>query len=142
MYVKTCPAIKVLLFLPISDSHFYAPRERSSGGYIEISLSVCPSDCPSVCADSYPAHNFFWFDIGLPYLAYGCITMRRCVAYIHELFMTLTFDLNIKIIFSPQIWVWLNVSAFWHRHTKFWHMGVSPWDNMLCKFLTFVWPWP
>ena len=57
-------------------------------------------------------------------------------------FMTLTFDLNIKIIFSPWIWVWQNVFALWHRHTKFWHMGVSPWHNMLCTFLTLVWPWP
>ena len=43
---------------------------------------------------------------------------------------------------SPWIWVWQNVLALWHRHTKFWHMGVSPWDNMLCTFLTLVWPWP
>ena len=57
-------------------------------------------------------------------------------------FMTLTFDLHIKIIFSPWIWVWQNVFALWHRHTKFWHMGVSPWDNMLYTFLTLVWPWP
>ena len=56
--------------------------------------------------------------------------------------MTLTFDLNIKIIFSPWIWVWQNVFALWHRHTKFWHMGVSPWENMLCTFLTLVLPWP
>ena len=54
--------------------------------------------------------------------------------------MTLTFDLNIKIIFSPWIWVWQNVFALWHRHTKFWHIGVSPWDNMLSTFLTLVWP--
>ena len=75
-------------------------------------------------------------------LARECITMILCVAYIHELCMNLTFDFNIKIIFSPWIWVWQNVFAFWHRHTKFWHMGVSPWDNMLCTFLTLVWPWP
>ena len=29
-----------------------------------------------------------------------------------------------------------------YRHTKFWQMGVSQWDNMLCTFLTLVWPWP
>ena len=140
----------------------------------------------------FPAHNYFWIDIGLPYLAHGFITMRICVkyihdpdttltidlkvkfigimtwlcvqtsallsldidifcfarkcitmvrfvAYIHELCMTLTFDLNIKII--PGIWVWQDAFALWYRHTKFWHMGVSPWDNMLCTFLTLVWPW-
>ena len=71
-----------------------------------------------------------------------CITTVPCVTYIHELCMKLTFDLNIKIIFSPWIWVWQNVSAFWHTHTTFWLMGVSPLDNMLCTYLTFVWPWP
>ena len=68
--------------------------------------------------------------------------MVRCVAYIQELCMTLTFDLNIKIIISPWIWVFQDVFALWHRHTKFWHMIVSPCDNMLCTFLTLVWPWP
>ena len=33
------------------------------------------------------------------------------------------------------------VFALLHRHTKFWHMSVSPW-NMMCTFLTYVWPWP
>ena len=28
--------------------------------------------------------TFLWFDIGLPYLAHECITIRRCVAYIHD----------------------------------------------------------
>ena len=42
----------------------YTLRERSSGGYIGITLSVCLSVCPSICADSCPAHNFLWFDIG------------------------------------------------------------------------------
>ena len=27
----------------------------------------------------------FWFDIGLPYLAHWCITIRGCVAYICDL---------------------------------------------------------
>ena len=35
-----------------------------------------------------------------------------------------------------------SVFALWHRHTKFWPMGVSPWDNMLCTFLTLVSTWP
>ena len=33
---------------------------------------------------SCPANNLFWFDIGLPYLAHACITMRRYVAHIHD----------------------------------------------------------
>ena len=72
----------------------YSPRERSSGGYIDITLSVCPS----VCADCVRRITFLWFDIGLPYLAHGCITMIRCVAYIHDPDMTLNFDLNVKFI--------------------------------------------
>ena len=42
----------------------YTPRKRISGGYIEITLSVCLSVCLSiclsVCADSCPAHNSFY----------------------------------------------------------------------------------
>ena len=146
---------------------------------------------------SCPAHNlFFWFDKGLPYLAHGCITMRRydtyihdpdttltfdlkvkfkgfmtwfcgqalaflsfdivilclarecitmvrCVSYIHELCtLTLTVDLNIKVIFSPPTWVLQDAFALRHRHTKFWHIDVSPLYNILCIFLTLVWPWP
>ena len=66
--------------------------------------------------------------------------MVRCVTYSHELCMTLTFELNIKIIFSHWIWIWQDVFALWHWHTKFLHMGVSPWD--MCTFLTLVWIWP
>ena len=42
--------------------------------------------------------TFLWFDIGLPYLAHGCITMRRCVTYIHDPDTTLNFDLKVKFI--------------------------------------------
>ena len=87
--------------------------------------------------------SFLSFGIVILCLAVECIiTMVRCVAYINELCMTLTFDPNIKIIFSPWIWMGHDVFAFWQRHTKFWHMGVSPCDNMLCTFLTLVWSWP
>ena len=73
---------------------------------------------------------FLSFDIVILCLARECIPMIRCVAYIYELCMTLTFDLNIKIIFPPWIWVWQDVFALWHS-TKVWHMGVSPWDNVV-----------
>ena len=82
---------------------------------------------------------FLSHDIVILCLAREFITIIRRVAYIHELCMT--FDMNIKIIFSPWIWIWQDVFALWHRHTKFWHMAVSPWDNTLCTFLTLVWPW-
>ena len=41
---------------------------------------------------------FSWFDIGSPYLAHGCITIRQCVAYIHVPDSMLTFDLKVKFI--------------------------------------------
>ena len=42
----------------------------------------------------------FCCQIGKTYLAYGYITTRRCIAYIHALDMnlSLTFNLNIKFI--------------------------------------------
>ena len=151
----------LFIYGTFSNGFHYTPRERSSGGYIEITLSVrlsvhlsvcpsvCLSVCPSVCADlcpahnffmvwhwltifgtwvyhhetmcrvhswsrydlelwpqgqiyrvfdmfSCPAHNFFLIDIGLPYLAHGCITIRQCVAYIHHPDSMLTFDLKVK----------------------------------------------
>ena len=57
------------------------------------------------------------------------------------------YDLDLKpphskLFFLPWIWVWQDVFALWYRHSKFWHMGVSPWDNMLCTFLTLLWSWP
>ena len=80
---------------------FYTPRERSSGGYIEITLSVRLSVRPSICLSvrlsvqiGVRPITFLWFDIGLPYLAHGCITMRRYVTYIHDPDTTLTFDLK------------------------------------------------
>ena len=88
------------------------------------------------------ASAFLSFVIVILCLASVCITMVRCVAYIHELCMTLAFDLNIKIIFSPWIWVWQDVFTLWHRQTKFWHMGVSPWDNFdLSMTLTLIYMW-
>ena len=83
-----------------------------------------------LCVQASP---FLSFGIVILCYACGCITMVRCVTYSHELCMTLTFDINIKIIFSQWIWIWQDVFALWHRHTKFLHMGVSPWD-MLCAF--------
>ena len=82
------------------------------------------------------ASAFLSFDIVILYLARECITMVRCVVYIHKLCMTLTSDLNMKIISSPWIWDWQDVFALSHRYTKFWHMGASPEDNMLYTFLT------
>ena len=59
---------------------------------------VCLSGCPSGGVDLCPPHNYFCFDIVLPYLAHGCITIGRCVAYIHDPDTTLNFDLKVKFI--------------------------------------------
>ena len=71
--------------------------ERSSRRYIGITLSVCLSVRLSVQICVRPK-TFLWFDMGLPYLAHGCITMRQCVAYIHDPDTTLNFDLKVKFI--------------------------------------------
>ena len=42
------------------------------------------------------AVNYLCCNIGIPNLAHGCITMRRCVAYIHDPDTTLTFDPKVK----------------------------------------------
>ena len=54
--------------------------------------------------------TIFWFDTGLPYLAYGVIAMKRCHTYIHVPYPMLTFDLQVKFIdfchgfvFRPQV---------------------------------------
>ena len=76
--------------------YIYTPRERS---YIGITLSVCLSVRLSVRLSvqiRVRSITFFWFDIGLPYLAHGCITIRQCVAYIHDPDSMLTFDFNVK----------------------------------------------
>ena len=76
----------------------YPPLTKFRGVYRNHSVHLCPSVrlsiCPSVCADSCPAHNFFCF--GLPYLVHGCITMRQCLAHIHDPNTALTSDLKIK----------------------------------------------
>ena len=41
------------------------------------------------------------FDIVILCLACECNTMARCFSYIHDLCMTLTFDLNIEIKILP-----------------------------------------
>ena len=89
--------------------------------------------------------NIFWIDMGLPYLAHASITMRGWYSVSH------TFVISIwpwlltsisKLYFHQEFESGKIVYAHWHKHTKFRHMGISPWVNMLSTFLTFVWPWP
>ena len=113
---------------------YYTPRERSSGGHIEITLSVRlsvrlsvhlsvrPSVRPSVQIRVRPI-TFLWFDIGLPYLAHGCITIRRCVAYIHDPDMTLNFAIKFKFIsfftcfrVRPITFLWFDIGLPYLAH--------------------------
>ena len=103
----------------------YPPRTKFRGVY--RNHFVCPSVrlsvCPSVCADSCPAHNFFMVCGGLPYLVHGCITMRPCVAYIHDPDTTLNFDLKVKFIgfltcfrVQPITFLWFDIGLPYLAH--------------------------
>ena len=61
-----------------------------------MSYYYCLSVCLSVHIRVRPFD--FCFEIGLPYLALGCITMRRCAMYIHDPDTTLNFDPKVKCI--------------------------------------------
>ena len=53
-------------------------------------------------------HSFFvyWHVAVIPYLVQECITIGWCVKYICDLCMTLTFGLNMRIMFTPWILLW------------------------------------
>ena len=114
------------------------PRERSSEGYIGITLSVHRS----VQVPVRPI-TFLWFDIVLPYLAHGCSTMRRCVTYIHDPDTTLNFYLKVKFIgvltcfcVRPITFFWIDIGLPYlaygsiDHHEKMWHYIHVP-DSML-----------
>ena len=71
---------------------------------------------------SCPAHNFFSFDIGLSYFAHGCITIRRCVANIHDQDTTLKFDPKVFIGFLTCFrvraitFVWIDIGLPYLAH--------------------------
>ena len=94
--IKPQQFITVINYMQSLWTH-YTPRERSSMGFIWITLSLCLSVRLSVHIRVWTI-TFLWFDIRLSYLAHGCITIRRCVAYIHDPDTTLNFDLKVKFI--------------------------------------------
>ena len=57
--------------------------------YMVFGMATC------ICSDQ----SFLYFWIIISYLAHECITIGQCVTYFHDLCMTLTFGLNIKIIY-------------------------------------------
>ena len=97
-----------------------SPWEDVSGTFM-IPIRRWPLTSRSNLKLCVRAAVFLSIDIVIPYLAHECITMRCYVKYmnIQDLCTTLTFSLNIKIIFSPWMYLGKIVFAFWHRHTKF-----------------------
>ena len=61
------------------------------------------------------------FDIGIPYLAHGFITMRECVKCIHDSDTTLNFDIKVKIyrVCDMALCSGLSYFVLWHGHTLF-----------------------
>ena len=70
------------------------------------------------------------FDIGIPYLAHGSITMRGCVKYIHYPDTMLTFDLKVKFI-EFVTWLCVHASDFLSFDTVILCLA--------CKCITMVW---
>ena len=65
----------------MSTPHYcYTPRKQVwGGGYIGITPTVRLSVQIRVLAITSK-----FFEVGAPYLAYGCIIMTRCVTYIDD----------------------------------------------------------
>ena len=102
----------------------YTPRERSSGGYIEISLSVRLYVSLSVCAES-------------------CINMRRCVAYIHDPDTTFNFDLKVKFIGFLTCFRFRLITFFWiDIGLPNLAQGCTPSDNVSRSFMISIQCWP
>ena len=105
------------------------PRERSSGGYIEITLSVRLSDCPSVCADSCPAHKLFcvwhWLSIFVTWV-YQHETMCRVNSWSRydlelspkgQIYRVLDMFLFCFVLIF-LVWHWLTIFGTWVYHHK------------------------
>ena len=69
---------------------------------------------------------------------HSSITMRVCVAYIHEPDETLTFDLKVKFIaFLPWLCVWATAFCPLTWSYYFWHLSVLPLYDVSVAFMTF-----
>ena len=117
-----------------------SPSQREDSWYwynIDIRPQIKFIGFMGLCVRATP---YLSFDIMKLCLVDECFTIVRYVANNR---ITLMFDLNIKITyFHNEFETGKIIFTLWHRHAKYWYIDVSPWDNMLCTFLTFVWPWP
>ena len=86
----------MLLTYSIFDFHLFCD------GAVDIQIWALLTRSRGKVSDTQVTVNacgpLVWFDISLPYLAHRCITMRRCVKYIHNPDTTLNFDLKVKFI--------------------------------------------
>ena len=115
--------------LAIQDKDFYT---------VSLCLSVC------LCQFVSGSWLFGGFDIDLPYLAHWCMTMRRCVAHIHDPESTLTFDLKVKFIgfltcFRVRLITFffgLTLAAYhiWHKRIL---LPIQHWSLTLRAFIGF-----
>ena len=108
--------------------------------------SVCPFVCPSVCLSvclsvrlsvrlSVQIRDLLIFLFVWHWLTIFGITMRRCVAYIHDPNTTLTFDLNIKFIVLCS---GHSLFVLWYSHTM---LGMWVYHHGTCTMCR-VHSWP
>ena len=76
-------------------------------------------------------------------LAHECITIRLCVAYIHDQDKTLKFDLKVKFIgvfnmFRVRPIYFFSLTSGNH----IWHMGLSPLEDVTRTFMFPIRCWP
>ena len=78
--------------------------------------------------------TFFWFNIGLPYLARRCIIIRLCGVHSWSQY---NVDLWPKLKFTGI----LTCIRVWSI-TIMWHMCLSLWENLLRTFMLPIQHWP
>ena len=90
--------------------------------------------------------NSVCFDIGIPYLAHGSITMRGCVAYINDPDRALTFDLKVQFIeFMTWLCVWATALLSFEKvilclEWEVYHHGTMCWVHSLPLYDLNLWP--
>ena len=69
-------------------------------------------------------------------------TMRQCVAYIHDPYKTMTFDLKVKFVGCfPCLRVQPITSVNLALAIHFWYMHLSPWHNVWLTSMILIRHW-
>ena len=80
------------------------------------------------------------FDIGIPYLAHMSITMRTCVAFIHDPDRKWPLTSGpIDRVYNMVLCLGHSFFVLWQSHIM--HVSLTPWYNVLRTFITSIWPW-